>query len=845
MTRANTVTVLTALLVLSAAVVAAAATVSFTDDGDDKWNQTSVKTGDITLTAQNDYTLAQQTGSERSFFADKQASASSRLDVTNDRVRDGQRYARFDTIRTDSGFTFKAGSNGHSGSAFVSGSHYFVDSANDGSFAYVRRWNENGTSTLVEDFGQKQIAGLATGWFLAGSSSDDELITGDRSSAGTTSDDFVVLNLDTGSTTIVDDADTEFVVRGLARYEADLHHVWVIDDSGADPRLKRVAIDNSTSVTVKANKSLPLALFDGTPRGLAYNKKTEQFYAYDDAGGLVIWWYDANGDPAGQRITATQAKYFLGSVDRGESYAKVALFKPEKNAVAELATEDLTYGTTATWTSGTFEYANEHVNVTNGNITFEVGQLWGTYDVTLQRRPKGGSWQTVASMTVDASSTTATKSFSWDSNPPGSNAGFQVRVLFSPGAMHGLARSDPFDGSTTQYPKVTELTFEYATHKPSGTVEAHDADDSQLGIDMGDVYAAKNLTVQGAPAGGDSAENLTIVNSEGYVICEVSRSVNTTVNLSDGATCGWDERKPANQRIFFRWALDSTGFTSAALDSWTLEYVERGSPPAITDWSATVAGRTTDKTTVYSGAGFEDEFTLESVNQSVENVTWYVNGVKVKSASVTGDGPFTLKQSWPETGTYTVTGEVFDPENGTDSVTWTVHVQDIAIIGTSAVTVDPSETFDVQETFEIAEADTAEIDVQLQYNDTVLEKTAGPNATSVQTGETVAWSFFVEDPTYSYGHPITITATAGNLTATKTIAVATTQQSGLIGVSGGSNSFVWAIGLAGMVGAVAVWRFGWSQTKEYLTSLGGYAWRGGGYVWQRLLAGYRWVTSKV
>jgi len=759
--------VVAAVLVMFSPVLAHAAT------SDLNHIQSNENTGYDRLTGQDGvsqvgggFELTQNTKSRGSFFGSKLQSANGNLDVTNDRIQVGKAYSHFEEVNSaNEDFENKWANQGDG--AYYNGNHYFLDpwaTTTDDGWA-LRKWEEDGLTKVANyGCGTCDRADGAAHW------KNDKIVVLQASASGPGK----IWSVDTSqnSKTLVASPDQIFNNKGIAgaaNAETASGTLWVLFEDGS---LWRVWLQSDGSYNVEEKRQVSNL---NDPNGLSYNEKTGKFYTFDqgDSKLKVIG--------SGGSILDTQpyshSKWTVGAVDHGDgedfNHGKLTMFnqKFDQNSVKEVITESLTYATPHTWTSKEFNLAPNHESLSNIEVSFNAPQLWGSYDVELQKQESDEStWSTIGSGQVSGSGSMTFSGGSFDV----ASSGVQFRLRLIPGQHHGIS------GNV----RVTDFTFDYSYYPNSGSVLGHDQNDSSLGIDVGRATEIRNINVSGASPSGSSVD-LEVTNKDGRTVYSGSSVLGSSLNVTDQI----NESKNANQRLFLNFDYNTNGLTTSNLTGFDIAYEPRPPSPEITDWSFTTEGVTTSNTSVSTTIDTNNTFTVEEVNQSVDYVDWYVDGQHVETQEVSGTGPFSITKLWTNNGEHTVRAETYSTDSGTDAVEWNVDVYNVLISGDD--TVSSSTQFTLEPQFTVLGDPNAEIDFALNYNKSIVEKISGPDSGVLRSGGSKEWIFVVKNdvPAGYSGEPIEIVAKYDGKTTNKNISLSTLDDGGVIVGEGGGLDF--------------------------------------------------------
>lgn len=717
------------------------------------------------------FTLSKKTGSRDSFFNNMLKKTSGNLDVTNDRIKVGTGWNRFDQIGPTASENFEWDYSETGDGAYYQGTHYFLDSwytsgppSQTGWDLY--KWKEGG---LTEVDGTSGFSGAALAHWK-----DDKLLVITNNGEGSLATTHELWSYDIGSDSgskLKDsfNFENDKVVAGAAG-SVSTGDVWIIFENGLIERY-HVASDGNYWV-VESWYANPSGLTN--PSGLSYNQKTGRLYTFDESDSHLKLIGPNNGIISSKSYS--NQYWAVGAVDHGNgenfSHGKVTLFNQRKDSVVELATEDLTHDYNHKWTSKRFSLAPEYESISGIDVTFNAPQLWGNYKVVLRKKEADeSSWTTIGSKTGDEKTTFDGSNFDVNSS------GVQFRLKLIPGQHHGLRRGERV--------RVESFNLDYSYYAQSGQVLGHAENNSDLGIDMGRAKEIKYLNFSGLTE-LNSQIDLNVVNKDGQTVYSASSIIGKNLNVT-GSTI--NESKYANQRLFLELDYSSKGLQTTEFTGFDIAYEPRPPSPKITDWfGITSEGNTTDRT-IQTGTGAENTFVVQDINQSVEYIDWYVDGDVVKHQSVSGDGPYSFNTTWSDDGSHTVRGEVYNLDSGSDSVKWDVDVYYLIIGGQDSYSVGPQSSFETTQRFTVFDVPSADVNYTLEYNASVVKLLSGSEAGTISTGNSLTWEFLVQGNVSDYsGQPITIRANYRNWTTSKNITVSVGKSGGVL-VSGPGVSF--------------------------------------------------------
>lgn len=130
--------------------------------------------------------------------------------------------------------------------------------------------------------------------------------------------------------------------------------------------------------------------------------------------------------------------------------------------------------------------------------------------------------------------------------------------------------------------------------------------------------------------------------------------------------------------------------------TWNVEQYDESSLE-VEDFSSIIMGEEDIYETVETEVGYNDTFIIETTNEDVNSITWYVDGQVVESENVSGTGPFEMSHEWGESGQKTVAAEMESDIAGGTVFTWDAFVNEapdpvieetIALVGDSEISVD-------------------------------------------------------------------------------------------------------------------------------------------------------------
>lgn len=619
-------------------------------------------------------------------------------------------------------------------------------------------------------------------------------------------DDFIVVSKDTVaseinyysmdtscSTTMVEtDASTDGI-RGIAIASdtASDSDIYMID--GSNNQIEKVELGSASNTDGSRNTEIDLGAngHQGKQRGL-------DFINWDNGNDWFVVGYTTGGNSAEhvKVIDSTGSKQGGWTLNSDE-YNPV--FNEEENDdyrvwtmdnngngggdIRALAIEDLWAGGGSRRAAYSDGLAPDS-DITNVDLTEVSGTIDApsakdsNADVDVQIKDANGNWQTIKQYSEGSGSGqsfTVGESALDNDGAFDSMDVFEFRVRFR---WYKVKHGDGFD------PALKSLSWKYEYYEDDGTV-------TSTRVSVKDAKNFKYVKVNGSSSGDASVDVQLLDNSKSVLVQDQIVDLPHSLDISGVST--------SNDEVYVRIKEHTSGSETPELTGWSLSY--EGNPsPNITKTQVTYNKSNTTKknvTDINSTVGSVDTFNISEVNQSADNVTWKLDGAIDNETSVTGNGPFSYTKKWGigEVGENTINGEISNA-NGTDSVTWNVNVTQsestvtdteenddgtettLAIIGDDSYSAS-SGTFETQQTFEVSDNDSAEIDVTLSYNDSVITVISGPESAEVTSGSSITWEFLVTKTNYD-GRPITIEATYTNLSASKTIQVSSAS-GGLVG----------------------------------------------------------------
>lgn len=628
------------------------------------------------------------------------------------------------------------------------------------------------------DFSGRDSGGLAD-------ASDTNFVTNDGDPAhlihgdvyGSSAPDFAYINTDTGSEGIIDDPDINPKTLGMANSPNGNNKFYIMDATDGEyegtTNILEVELLDGGYLEIHENYDLGSM---PNHRGLGFKEDSYTFVTYDEdnqevvefrTDGTVISTYEPFSDDdvgaAGAVEDRDDDRYIHVSPTRFDGYRAY----------------DFTSSSEAQWTSDTLDLEQWGGDV-SGSVDI-AASVYDDYDFEVQTRDADGQWESHDSATIAAEQGTETIHFDTEFEET-----LELRVNFQPDGNVRLGEIPPD-------PRVSSIDLDHEYHASDGSLRAHDAYDEGSGIDISNVGELDEITFDGEN-NDDSQVDVDLVNREEEVLCEFEDVVDSRVDLED---CDIDTSQYENQEVFLDFQYDSTGGESDTLEAWELTYDEHQYDIDITDWEV-IGGyesddpREIDETQFRSAIQSTDLFTVtdvegDNLDGEIDDVRWYVNNDEVEHyEDVPADEPFGFNQTWDESGTHTVTAEVFNEDHGTATQSWEVSVYDILIGGQDSYSGSQGDVINVVQQFQVFETDDAEIEYELEYDEDVVipihhEDTNGTINGTVDSGMTQEWEFQIQKAGYS-GEPIEITATYDDVGTEKTIQVSSRSGGGWPGV---------------------------------------------------------------
>lgn len=324
-------------------------------------------------------------------------------------------------------------------------------------------------------------------------------------------------------------------------------------------------------------------------------------------------------------------------------------------------------------------------------------------------------------------------------------------------------------------------------------------------LELSEIASLGTLTVNGT----DNADSQTTFRverrSDGKTICSVQGVESSTTDLAS-ACPDWDTANPDNAYLKFYFDVSRLkGATGDTIADWRFSYEKDTDVPQVQVKEALIGGYETNGDEGTSYVGSDDEFTVADTDTDIQEVQWYINGQRVERQDVSGRGPFTLDREWQSGGTKFIRADLYSASSGAiGSTSWTVNVQQVAINGKDAYTVEPGQSFVVQQTFESESGE--DLSVEILWDDSVVKQLSGPTETTVGDGNSVQWEFLVEESNYE-GQPVTIVAESERASSTTKIRLSTTDQGGVLFTSGDNRNRIAIVGAAGAAGIAGVQYF--------------------------------------
>lgn len=560
-------------------------------------------------------------------------------------------------------------------SAYSGGTIYFmgddIHSFNPNTGAHIA----NGCDAAANTAGQPR--GLADGSGFSGS--ELTVLTVDTVVADT---NFYEVDLDTCSFNLLGTF-SQAGKRGMATHESDSSKRYFIDGGGNQIEI----IDLDTGNVQQDFLSIPT----GQQRGL-------DVIEWPDGEVWFLVGYTTNGN------SAQHVRVFRKS--DGQELDQWALSSGEYNPVWNpendekrvwtmddngngggdirgLAIVDLWAGDGA----GTIKYSRSlsgESGITNHDLTSVTwaGEAPNAYkgttgQIEFQVKNDNNNWETLDTVSEGTGSFSNTISDTQLGSRFDSVDNFEYRVIYG--------NNYKIKGTTTTNPKVTSVSWDYEWYSTPGTIESTE-------LNTQDVKNFSTVEVDGTSGG--SGVQLQILDRNQTVVWD---SDNHGGNKQPSATFDISDLSASfsTRFVYVRVILETTGGGTPGVTGWRITY--DGNPSLeVIEYAATVTKQNTtivNDTSVTSEIGSTDTFYINETNQTVDSITWKVNGQIIKSEDVSGTGPFSASYTWSsaETGINSLSADLSN-RNGTTSHTWAVEIPSPTTVKYGTVDIIRGET---------------------------------------------------------------------------------------------------------------------------------------------------------
>jgi len=520
-----------------------------------------------------------------------------------------------------------------------------------------------------------------------------DLYVGSRDTATSS---YKIYAVDTGSSScafnLILDWGGDSPNRGLARDPSNNDIVYAID--GGDNAIDRADLsDGSTTqgvVSIPQGKQRGLDIVEW-PNGdvwylVGYTTGGQQsnHVLVLDSNGNVLDQYSPGGsidtyNPVYNDYSSAPVTYanFLtmgnldGDNDGGEIYSTAPTYNWDGDGAGAVV-----YSGTLSTESG---ISNHWMNTSDPDryVTWTIDSFDQEYkggSGTLELQGyNGNSWVTIDSVSAGS---TGTFSASLGNRFDGLDQ-FKFRIVMD-GNHKVKGRTSTADSKNVQ---VGGVSWDYSWHSTGGVVES-------TKLNTRDVESFNNITVEGV--GGGQGVKIELLDKNGNVVTSGTPSGPPWIlDLSDVTV------DDSVEYVYVRTTLQTAGLRTPQVSGWELNY--EGNPSVgVESYSAVVTKDDTlvkNDTSVTSEIGSTDEFIVNKTNQTVESVTWKVNGEVFKTQDVSSEGPFSAEYTWDnaETGKNSITAEL-ENRNGTTSHTWTVDIPQPTTVRLGTVDIIRGET---------------------------------------------------------------------------------------------------------------------------------------------------------
>lgn len=479
--------------------------------------------------------------------------------------------------------------------------------------------------------------------------------------------------------------------RGLAQDESANDIFYIID--GNDNGIDRVdASDGSTTsnfIDIPQGKQRGLDVHEW-PNGdkwyfVGYTTGGNQdnYVLVLDSNGNILDEYSPGGDWAYNPVyndrpgaSQTYANIIgMGDNDDNNDGGNLYSTAPTYNW-ADDGSGDVVYTGSLSTESGISDHWM-NTSVSDREVTWTVDQFDSAYKGGSGRLDfegyNGNTW-----VTLDSVSPGSTGEFS--ASLPGSFDGlneFQFRVRM---VGNHKVKSRTSDSPNVQ---IGGFSWDYSWYSTDGVIES-------TRLNTQDVKEFTEITVEGVDGGQDVT--IELLDKNGNVLTSQDKSGSSPPWTLDVSGVTIDD---SVEYVYVRTKLQTDGLSTPQVSGWQLTY--EGNPSAAVESYSAVVGEddtlVESQTSVTSEIGSQDEFTIESVNQTIDSVTWKVNGNTIKSQDVSSKGPFSATYTWgnAQTGVNSVTAEL-ENRNGTTSRTWDVNVPSPTTVKYGTVDIIRGET---------------------------------------------------------------------------------------------------------------------------------------------------------